>query len=885
MLLSAVLLLPLLLTLLLAVAQASSTYPRVYDPHLLRSTRRPANVALFKRHLQSALDEHHLHKRGSSSSINSSLLSLESTFLPQLASLQGQIDLARCSAAALHLYDAPEESRVPHAYNIMFNASCEFKPVLDRLDVLLTSLGVAIRHTYDESMPGYRITYTPSTQYPTLPLQLLNCVPCLLFVERESVWTTAQVEDQPPWGLDRISSGKTGVSALQNRYPFSLTGNGTNVYVIDSGIQADHPQFTGRARLAFTVSQIPSSVSAQGGDCTGHGTHVAGIVAGVDVGVSKQANIHSVRIIGCTDTTNSDLIEAIQWVITNHVKPAVINISLGPKVDPGAQSYPRVPGIDTIITQAVNSGITVVVAAGNDAIDPCSGSPAGNQNAIVVGASTFSEGVDSRASFSNSGACVKMFAPGDDVVSSFLNSGYANLKGTSQASPHVTGVVAQLLQQNPKMTPSQVLARLQSDGQSGIVSDVGNSTNILLRTPTVGTELNSSPVYVTFTTAGQNAIHSLQRLQYKTFFGFSVSMLVVIVCASVGGLLILVGVCLCVRRRRRNNNRPPVRKLSKSSLSSSDSNDQIDEVAKLRRAPSNESVQQPHMFQAYTSPPLHARDQDKRRQQAAELEDYDSAVNTSYSSVPSPPLPKPNTPPQQYLQQQQQQQRQPLQQQQQQQQRQLALPPAPQPPQMAMVARPMPTAAVSTTPAFSFEPHAAAFGLAEPQWQQQQQQLPPPRQFQQSNRMSMVSARPARANRRSYSAGAADMPPLGSTSSPQLPNVPAHLRQPSNASAPPFPSALSMFSSSSPQMTAPPSAPPAPPPAPPVAPWLASYNASAPSATAPAPAAASISSPPPPFLPPLNFSSPSSASPSAAALYPPTAGSDSQPDPTAYYFS
>ncbi|ORZ29501.1 peptidase S8/S53 domain-containing protein, partial [Catenaria anguillulae PL171] len=255
-------------------------------------------------------------------------------------------------------------------------------------------------------------------------------------------------------------------------YAFDLTGKGVHVYVLDSGIVATHPEFAGRANLAYQV---------QSARLYGHGSHVAGLIGGLQVGVAKEATVHGVRVLGCDDTSNSDVVEAIDWVVRNAQRPAVINMSLGPRPQPNGQ-YQRVRSIDDAIARAIAANIPVIVAAGNDNLNACSGSPAGSPGAIVVGATSPN---DTRAAFSNFGPCLTLFAPGDGIVSASNRpgpngaavGGYATFRGTSQAAPLVAGVVAQMLQANPELKPADIAAQLRSLASPDVVGDPRGSPN------------------------------------------------------------------------------------------------------------------------------------------------------------------------------------------------------------------------------------------------------------------------------------------------------------------------------------------------------------------------------------------------------------------------
>ncbi len=298
-------------------------------------------------------------------------------------------------------------------------------------------------------------------------------------VEDEEIPFSIQTMDSTPdsWGLDRIDG------TLDNKFYYpSSAGEGVNIYIIDSGIRNTHENFNGRATLDFDAfnGSIP-----YGYDCDGHGTHVAGTAAGLYTGVARKANIHSVRVLDCEGWGfTSQIVAGINWVAQNHVKPAVANMSLG-----GWKS----PAEDAAVSKAIAKGVTFVVAAGNDGesgviggVDygnACNYSPARVPGAITVGATNSS---DNRASFSNYGKCVDIFAPGDNIYSSVMdsNSSYeSGWSGTSMAAPHVTGVAALFLSNNPKAKPAQVTAYIIGNASQNIINDEMGSPDRLLKIP------------------------------------------------------------------------------------------------------------------------------------------------------------------------------------------------------------------------------------------------------------------------------------------------------------------------------------------------------------------------------------------------------------------
>lgn len=287
------------------------------------------------------------------------------------------------------------------------------------------------------------------------------------FVEEDGMTYLDATQSNATWGLDRSDQRDR---PLNGSYIYNYTASGVRAYVIDSGINASHNDFGGRVLAGATAISDGRGT----GDCNGHGTHVAGTIGGATWGIAKAIRLVPVRVFGCTGgSANSTIISGIDWVRTNAVKPAVANMSLGG----GASS-----ATDTAVNNLINSGVTVVVAAGNDNANACNYSPARVSNAITVGSTT---STDARSSFSNYGSCVNIFAPGSSITSAWYTSNSATnvISGTSMASPHVAGAAALYLAQYPSASPYTVRSALYNKASTNKLSSIGSgSPNRLLYT-------------------------------------------------------------------------------------------------------------------------------------------------------------------------------------------------------------------------------------------------------------------------------------------------------------------------------------------------------------------------------------------------------------------
>ncbi|EPQ55329.1 hypothetical protein GLOTRDRAFT_93802 [Gloeophyllum trabeum ATCC 11539] len=342
-----------------------------------------------------------------------------------------------------------------------------------------------LRHVYDGHIKGYAGRFTEAT------LDAIRSMPEVDYVEKDQVVKTMEVATESlktqkaaPWGLARVSHRNKLNLATFRKYEYDPQGGeGVDVYIIDTGINVNHVEFEGRAKWGKTVPQNDYDE-----DNNGHGTHCAGTIASRKYGVAKAAHVIAVKVLGSNGSGSmSDVVAGVVWAATeaknkadaalaefkatgktSH-KGSVANMSLG-----GGKSR----ALDDAVNRAVDNGMHFAVAAGNDNRDACQYSPAAAEKAVTVGASTLA---DERAYFSNHGECVDVFAPGLNIVSTYIgsNESITTMSGTSMASPHTAGMLAYLLSLYPSETfnpsiadddflPSALQSQRSSTGLSSV---------------------------------------------------------------------------------------------------------------------------------------------------------------------------------------------------------------------------------------------------------------------------------------------------------------------------------------------------------------------------------------------------------------------------------
>jgi hypothetical protein len=325
----------------------------------------------------------------------------------------------------------------------------------------LRAQGFGVRNVYRHVFPGVAV------DLPEAAAVGLARNPVVRRVEADGPVRAVDTRSSATWGLDRTDQRSLPLNAAYT-YP-NTAGAGVYAYVVDTGVRATHTQFTGRMAAGYTAIADGAGTN----DCNGHGTHVAGTIAGATWGMASKATVVPVRVLDCAGSgTWSGVIAGLDFVAGDTARrPAVANLSLS-----GGASQ----SVDDAVARAIAAGVTVAVAAGNENLDACGSSPARAPSALTIGATT---STDARSSFSNYGSCVDLFAPGSSITSAWSTGDSASntISGTSMAAPHVAGAAAIALGVNPTLTPAQVSAALIGAATANIVGSPGaGSPNRLL---------------------------------------------------------------------------------------------------------------------------------------------------------------------------------------------------------------------------------------------------------------------------------------------------------------------------------------------------------------------------------------------------------------------
>jgi subtilisin family serine protease len=393
-----------------------------------------------------------------------------------LVTVAGGVLAAPATAAEGAIRDSGTSSVVADSYVVVLKSMAG---VPAAAETLTDKYGGEVGHTYSHALGGFEVEIDETAA------KQLAADPKVDYVQKNGKFSISATQSNPPWGLDRIDQRAL---PLSSSYTYDTTASNVRAYIIDTGIRTTHQQFGGRAVSGIDAVDNDSNSN----DCQGHGTHVAGTVGGSTFGVAKAVQLVGVRVLDCAgDGTTAGVVAGVDWVTANAIKPAVANMSLGGPVD---------SVLDAAVNRSIASGITYVLASGNESANACSSSPARVPNAITVNNSTRT---DARAGSSNFGSCTDIFAPGTDIQSAWFNSDTATntISGTSMASPHVAGAAALILAANPGFTPAQVASALLTAATPNVVTNPGTgSPNRLLFTGTGTTTPTPTPTPAPTTT-------------------------------------------------------------------------------------------------------------------------------------------------------------------------------------------------------------------------------------------------------------------------------------------------------------------------------------------------------------------------------------------------
>ncbi|KFZ10386.1 hypothetical protein V502_08151 [Pseudogymnoascus sp. VKM F-4520 (FW-2644)] len=387
-----------------------------------------------------------------------SLIALAACFLPLIAA-------APVEAAHAKIRSPGTQDIIPDSYIVVFNKGVndadiesEFASV-SRILSKRSSGHKGVGHKYNiTGFKGYQINTD------TASIGEIASSPLVAWVEKDGkVHANAlETRDGATWGLGRISHKAAG----SNSYVYDGTaGEGSTVYVVDTGIYIEHEEFEGRATWGKNFIE-----GSEDTDENGHGTHCAGTIAGASYGVASKAKLVAVKVLDAEGSgSNSGVIGGIDFVGQTGDSKSVLSMSLG-----GSFSA----ALNSAVESTIAAGVTVVVAAGNDGADAANYSPASAKNAITVGAT---DNADNRADFSNFGAVLDVFAPGVDVKSAWIGSKSASntISGTSMATPHVAGLAAYLIGLGGLSSPADVVAKITSIATKDVVQDPKGSVNLV----------------------------------------------------------------------------------------------------------------------------------------------------------------------------------------------------------------------------------------------------------------------------------------------------------------------------------------------------------------------------------------------------------------------
>jgi hypothetical protein len=385
-------------------------------------------------------------------------------------------------------------------------------------DLMGKNAGGKVKKVFKKVMKGFSMKLSADG------LAIMKKNPKVKYIEQDQIASSSVIQTGVTWGLDRIDQQAL---PLNSSYEYNSNGSTVDAYIFDTGIRLDHQEFEGRAIFGFDA--YPNGTTVMDGN--GHGTHVAGTIGGKTQGVAKGINLIAVRVLDDNGSGYySDIIAGLDWATQHHTnRPAVGNMSLG-----GGTSF----ALDEAVRRSIADGIAICIAAGNSNADAVTSSPARVAEAITVGATT---SIDARASYSNYGTVVDIFAPGSSILSAgkASPSTYVTMSGTSMASPHVAGVAALYMEKSNQYRPIDVQAGIKINANMKLLSSIPEGTSnallsanftqipsaikILPSVPTLSSPLNAASAQQVSITIdwNQSTNATSYNLEVSTNSGFS----------------------------------------------------------------------------------------------------------------------------------------------------------------------------------------------------------------------------------------------------------------------------------------------------------------------------------------------------------------------------
>jgi len=326
-------------------------------------------------------------------------------------------------------------------------------------------------HVYEEATQGFQVR---------LPIGLSEIIEDMDEVEYVVIDNPTELTPEPSEDAEEVEVGTDetpdGVARIDGPADFIITD--LAVAVIDTGVDLDHPDLNVVASVDIVGESGGEDVD--GDDLNGHGTHVAGTIGAIAdadgvVGVAPGVEIHAVRVLDENGSgTFGDIISGLEYVLANP-EIRVVNMSLG-----GAGSPNGTSPLKDAIEAVVDSGVVVVIAAGNETMDTKRFVPAGYDLGIVVSAYDADGDDNGFAWFSNYGDAVDVAAPGVNIASTYMDGDYAALSGTSMAAPHVAGAAASYLSLHDNATPEEVLEAILETAETNLTGETDDHPEPLL---------------------------------------------------------------------------------------------------------------------------------------------------------------------------------------------------------------------------------------------------------------------------------------------------------------------------------------------------------------------------------------------------------------------